>query len=38
MTIAILISGLATALSEYIPKGCIEKHIVMEMDPDDTRF
>ena len=35
---AILIVGIVAALIPYIPKSWIERHIVMEIDPEDTRF
>lgn len=35
---AMLIIGIAAALIPYIPKSWVEKHIVMELDPEDTRF
>jgi hypothetical protein len=35
---SILIIGIVSALVPYIPKSWIERHIVMEVDPDDTTF
>lgn len=35
---ATLGTGIASALISYIPKEWIEKHIVMELPPDDPRF
>lgn len=35
---AILIIGIAAALIPHIPKSWIERHIVMELDPEDKRF
>jgi len=35
---AILAIGLTAALIPYIPKSWIERHIVMELDPEDPRF
>lgn len=35
---SMLIVGILAALIPYIPKSWIERHIVMELDPEDTRF
>jgi hypothetical protein len=35
---SILVIGIVSALVQYIPKSWIKKHIVAEVDPDDTRF
>ena len=36
--IATLATGIASALIPHIPKGWIERHIAMHLDPDDPRF
>jgi len=35
---SILVIGIVSALVPYIPKSWIEKHIVKEIDPNDTTF
>jgi len=35
---SILVVGIVSALIPYIPKTWIEKHIVKEIDPNDTTF
>lgn len=35
---AALITGIAAALVPHIPKDWIERHIAMELPPDDLRF
>lgn len=35
---ATLVTGIASALTPYIPKDWIERHIAIEIDPDDTIF
>ncbi len=35
---ATLGTGIASALIPYIPKHWIERHIAIEIDPDDTIF
>jgi hypothetical protein len=35
---SILLIGVVSALMSYIPKSWIEKHIVKEIDPDETNF